>query len=197
MIEFPWLLLLILVFIQWTLKCYQILYFVYVYCLSTVLFSLPSSSVHHNAFMIFHKIKASFMIDPFISRVVSLLYSAFRQQHSQCICKRQCCCFDLLLIGGKYGISAAVRHEWTMGLCARTTLGMIAVVVVAVLSKTPRSRCSKTYRSRGRPDKYAYLEDFIFGSTTTSFWYEYHQDSLKFISVESADICICETKDMT
>ena len=145
MIEFPCLLLLILVFIQWTLKCYQILYFVYVYCLSTVLFSLPSSSVHHNAFMIFHKIKASFMIDPFISRVVSLLYSAFRQQHSQCICKRQCCCFDLLLIGGKYGISAAVRHEWTMGLCARTTLGMIAVVVVAVLSKTPRSRCSKTY----------------------------------------------------
>ena len=70
MIEFPCLLLLILVFIQWTLKCYQILYFVYVYCLSTVLFSLPSSSVHHNAFMIFHKIKASFMIDPFISRVV-------------------------------------------------------------------------------------------------------------------------------
>ena len=52
-------------------------------------------------------------------------------------------------------------------------------------------------RRRGRADKYAYLEIFFFGSTTTSFWYDCHQDSCKFISVESADICICATIDMT
>ena len=41
------------------------------------------------------------------------------------------------------------------------------------------------------------LESYFFEVLQRVFWYECHENSLKFIFVESAYIFICETKDMT